>query len=118
MHRKLFLDTNRILFPLPTRKNVLTTSREPIEMKAFTVIALRFPSKKRLEMVMKALKPETEMHPSTRRSRVQVASKQNTLILNFEAEDTPALRASINSYLRWITLINDSFQTMEELSKK
>ena len=87
-------------------------------MKAATMIALHFPSKAHLEMVLKALKPETEMHPSTRRSRVKVSSKQNSLILNFEAKDTSALRASINSYLRWIMLINDSFQTIEELNKK
>lgn len=87
-------------------------------MKASTVITLHFPSKKRLETVLKALKPETETHPSTRRSKVKVTSKQNSLILNFEAEDTSALRASINSYLRWIMLINDSFQAIEELSEK
>ena len=87
-------------------------------MKASTVIALHFPSKKRLEMVLKALKPEAEMHPSTRLSKVKVNSKQNSLILNFEAENTSALRASINSYLRWIMLINDSFKAIEELDKK
>jgi KEOPS complex subunit Pcc1 len=87
-------------------------------MKASTEITLHFPSKKRLEMILKALKPETEMHPPTRRSNVKVTSEQNSLILNFEANDTSALRASINSYLRWIILINDSFQAIEELDKK
>jgi len=87
-------------------------------MKASTEITLHFPSKKRLEMVLKALKPETKMHPSTRRSKVKVTSKQKSLILNFEAEDTSALRASINSYLRWIMLINDSLLAIEELNKK
>jgi len=87
-------------------------------MKASTVITLHFPSKKRLEMVLKALKPETEMHPSMRRSKVKASTKQNSLTLRFEAEDTSALRASINSYLRWIMLINDSFLAIEEISKK
>jgi len=87
-------------------------------MKASAVIVLHFSSKKRLEMVLKALKPEIEMHPSTRRSRVKVTCKQSCLILNFEAGDTSALRASINSYLRWIMLINDSFLAIEELNKK
>ena len=87
-------------------------------MKESTMITLHFPSKRRLEMVLKALKPETEMHSSTRRSKVKVTSRQNSLILSFEAEDTSALRASINSYLRWIMLINDSFQAIEELNKK
>ena len=82
------------------------------------MIALHFPSKKHLEMVLKALKPETETHPSAQRSKVKVTSRQNSLILNFEAADTTALRAAINSYLRWIMLINDSFQALEELSKK
>jgi len=87
-------------------------------MKASTVITLHFPSKKRLEVVLKALKPETEMHPSKRRSKVKVTSRQNSLILNFEAEDTSALRAAINSYMRWIMLINDSLKAIEELNKK
>ena len=87
-------------------------------MKASTVISLHFPSRKRLEIVLKALKPEIERHQFMRRSKVNVSSRQNSLILSFEAEDTSALRASINSYLRWIMLINDSFQTIEELNKK
>jgi len=87
-------------------------------MKASTVITLHFPSRKRSEMVLKALKPEIERHQFMRRSRVNVSSKQSSLILSFEAEDTSALRASINSYLRWIMLINDSLQTIEELNKK
>ena len=87
-------------------------------MKASTEITLHFRSKKLLEMVLKALKPETKMHPFTRRSKVKVTSKQKSLILNFEAEDTSALRASINSYLRWIMVINDSFRAIEELNKK
>lgn len=87
-------------------------------MKASTVVTLHFPSKKWLDMVLKALEPETEMHPSTRRSKVSVTRKQNSLMLNFEANDTSALRASINSHLRWIILINDSFQAIEELDKK
>ena len=87
-------------------------------MKASTIISLHFPSKKRLEMVLKALKPEIERHQFMRRSKVNVSNRQKSLILNFEAEDASALRASINSYLRWIMLINDSFQTIEELNKK
>jgi len=87
-------------------------------MKASTVITLNFPSKRHLEMVLKALKPEIERHQFMRRSKVNVSSKQNNLILNFKAEDTSALRAAINSYLRWIMLINDSFQAIEELNKK
>ena len=87
-------------------------------MKATTVITLNFPSEKHLETVLKALKPEVERHQFMRRSKVNVSSKQNSLILNFEAEDTSALRATINSYLRWIMLINDSFQAIKELNKK
>ena len=87
-------------------------------MKTSAMIILHFPSEKRLETVLKALKPETERHQFMRRSKVNVRSEQNSLILNFEAEDTSALRAAINSYLRWIKLMNDSFLVIEELSKK
>jgi len=69
-------------------------------------------------MVLEALKPEALSHPSMRRSRVKVSKRQVNLVLWFEASDTSALRAAINSYLRWIMLINESIEAMQELDKK
>jgi len=86
-------------------------------MKAHAVIRLKFPSERHLAILLKALEPETRSAP-TFRSRVQLTSEGSTLTLNFTARDTSALRASINSYLRWIALVNDACLVLESLSKK
>ncbi|MCW3977537.1 MAG: KEOPS complex subunit Pcc1, partial [Candidatus Bathyarchaeota archaeon] len=60
------------------------------------------------------LRPETEK-PLTSRSKVQINEEGKVMTLTFEARDTSALRAVINSYLRWIALINDTRSAMESL---
>jgi len=86
-------------------------------MRAHAVIRLDFPSEKHLAVVLKALKPEAKSAP-TSRSRVRVESEGNRLTLNFEASDTSALRAAINSYLHWIALIKDTYLVLESLGKE
>jgi len=70
-------------------------------MKAQAVIRLNFSSKKSLNVVLGALKPETETS-STSRSKVDMKTEGQMLILDFRATDTSALRAAMNSYLRLI----------------
>ena len=70
-------------------------------MKAEAVVSLNFSSEKQLQVVLKALKPETETS-STHRSKVELTTEANSLVLNFMAKDTSALRAAMNSYLRLI----------------
>jgi len=72
-------------------------------MKAQSVVRLNFSSKKQLQVVLQALKPETETS-STPRSKVYIKIEDQTLILDFRAKDTSALRASMNSYLRLINV--------------
>ena len=72
-------------------------------MKAQAVVKLNFPSEKQLQIVLQALKPETET-PSSNRSKVQMKSEAKSLVLNFITKDTSALRASMNSYLRLINV--------------
>jgi len=86
-------------------------------MRARAVVRLRFRSKKQLDIVLKALKPEAEK-PLTSRSRVHVKGENGVLTLTFEARDTSALRAVTNSYLRWVALINDTLTVMEKLQAK
>jgi len=86
-------------------------------MKAHAVIRLKFPSEKHLAILLKALEPEARSAP-TLRSRVQVTGEGSTLTLSFAARDTSALRASINSYLHWIALVNEACLVLESLSKK
>lgn len=70
-------------------------------MKAQAVIRLNFSSEKQLKVVLHALRPETESS-STPRSKVELKTENESLILEFEAKDTSALRAATNSYLRLI----------------
>lgn len=72
-------------------------------MKAQAVIRLKFSSEKQLKAVLDALKPETETS-STPRSKVYMQTEDQTLILDFRAKDTSALRAATNSYLRLIVV--------------
>ena len=70
-------------------------------MNAQAVVRLNFSSEKQLHVVLQALKPETETS-STHRSKVHMTTEAQSLILDFRATDTSALRASMNSYLRLI----------------
>lgn len=83
-------------------------------MKAQAIIRLSFSSEKQLKVVLEALKPETTS-PSTRRSKVQMKGEGNSLTLNFKARDTSALRAVVNSYLRWILLTKTVLESVSEL---
>ena len=83
-------------------------------MKAQAIIRLNFSSEKQLKVVLEALKPETRT-PPTRRSKVQIKGEGNSLTLNFKASDTSALRAAINSYLRWILLTKTILESVTEL---
>ena len=83
-------------------------------MKSCIVVRLNFPSEERLKIVLGALEPETTTPPSPR-SRVKVEGRDNKLILSFEATDTSALRAAVNSYLRWVSLVNDMCSALDSL---
>jgi len=83
-------------------------------MKAQAIVRLSFPSEKHSKIVLQALKPEIKTIPA-RRSSVRIEGEGRILTLNFEAKDTTALRASVNSYLRWIALVNDACSALESL---
>lgn len=56
---------------------------------------------KMLKVIETALVPETDT-PSSDRSETSVLLKDNQLVIQTRASDTTALRASLNSYLRWV----------------
>jgi len=85
-------------------------------MKAQALIRLNFPSERDVEIALQALQPETKTAPAAR-SKVQVRGEGRNLILSFEAKDTSALRAAINSYLRWVHLTNDVVGLLIALDK-
>jgi tRNA threonylcarbamoyladenosine modification (KEOPS) complex Pcc1 subunit len=82
-------------------------------MKGQAVIRLDFSSEKQLQVVLQALKPETETS-STPRSKVHLKTENQSLILDFRAKDTSALRAAMNSYLRLIVVAMNLQKFTEE----
>lgn len=84
------------------------------KMRAHAIVRLDFPSQQRSKIMLEALQPETKML-STHRSRVHVEDRGKTLIISFEAEDTSALRAAINSFLRWVFLTKTVLESVDKL---
>ena len=66
-------------------------------------IELEFPSQKDAEIVLQAIEPEIMESPSERTS-TEIECLSNILKISITAQDTPSLRASLNSYLRWVML--------------
>jgi tRNA threonylcarbamoyladenosine modification (KEOPS) complex Pcc1 subunit len=81
-------------------------------MSAKASIRLKFKSKEQLDSIFKALEPETRA-PVSSRSKVMMEKGGNVLNLIFEAQDTSALRAAINSYFHWILLTREVLESLE-----
>jgi tRNA threonylcarbamoyladenosine modification (KEOPS) complex Pcc1 subunit len=70
-------------------------------ISAKTTIRLKLASDKQLTTLLNALTPEANA-PVTRRATVKLEKDGSFLLLTVEAEDTVALRSTLNAYLRWI----------------
>lgn len=81
-------------------------------MSATATIRIEFKNKEQLSAVFEALEPEIRT-ALTSRSKVRMKREDRALTLIFEARDTSALRAALNSYLHWIRLTKDILDTME-----
>ncbi|MFQ6068287.1 MAG: KEOPS complex subunit Pcc1 [Candidatus Bathyarchaeia archaeon] len=77
-------------------------------MKRNAVICLQLSSGKEVEILLKALLPETKKL-ITSRSKVSIEGEGKKLTIRIVARDTSALRAALNSYLRWVALIRDTY---------
>jgi len=64
-------------------------------------VRLRFGSERELDALVDALQPEIARQLGVR-SKTELLREPGGLVLQVEAEDTVALRAALNSYLRWI----------------
>ncbi len=74
--------------------------------QANSVIKIPFQDKRTAEIVRDSLKPE-ELLPKSARAEVDLATRENILSLDIEARDTAALRATINSFIRWAAVARD-----------
>jgi tRNA threonylcarbamoyladenosine modification (KEOPS) complex Pcc1 subunit len=80
--------------------------------RAKATIHLQFPNEKQLTTLLNALSPEAKS-PATHRACVKLEKNGLTLVLAVEAQDTVALRATLNAYLRWIRSTVNVMETVE-----
>jgi KEOPS complex subunit Pcc1 len=80
--------------------------------KALAIVKVNLPSERISETIQRALEPET-MTSLTDRSKMKLSREGKTVVLVFEADDTTALRASMNSYLSWLHLLLDLCNSLE-----
>ena len=83
--------------------------RSDVSVKAKVTISL---GKSLVSSVEKALRPETES-PSSDRSSTVIEVMDDEIVITTEASDTSALRASLNSYLRWVEGIQGIMADLE-----
>jgi KEOPS complex subunit Pcc1 len=81
--------------------------------KASAILKVNLPSERISETIQRALEPETKTS-LTDRSRMKLSREGKTVTLVFKAEDTTALRASMNSYLNWLHLLLDLCTSFEK----
>ncbi len=82
-------------------------------MNVNATVRLTFESGKKLKSLMDALTPEVKRQVGVR-SKVTMVANRHSLVLNVEAEDTVALRAALNTYLRWV---NSTLNVLEKIGK-
>ena len=76
-------------------------------------IRLKFANQRQVETLLDSLTPEANA-PVTRRANIKLQKDGLFLVLTVEAEDTVALRATLNSYLRWINSTVNVIKLVED----
>lgn len=74
--------------------------------RASASVELFFGSEKEARAIHSSLKPE-ELLPRSTRCKAGVTRRKNALCLEIDAKDTAALRAALNSFLRWTIVARD-----------
>jgi tRNA threonylcarbamoyladenosine modification (KEOPS) complex Pcc1 subunit len=81
--------------------------------RAKATLRLKFASDKQSTTLLDALMPEANA-PITRRATVKLEKDGLFLVLAVDAEDTVALRSTLNAYLRWIGLTVNVMSLVEQ----
>jgi tRNA threonylcarbamoyladenosine modification (KEOPS) complex Pcc1 subunit len=69
-------------------------------------------NKELLKIIQKSLLPEIEQ-PTSNRATIKILNEKEKISILINASDLSALRAAINSYLRWINAIIDVVSIVE-----
>lgn len=64
-----------------------------------------------VQIIEKSLHPEVEQ-PISERSKVEITTENSELRIRVKASDLAALRAALNSYLRWVGAILDTLENI------
>ncbi len=78
--------------------------------RASAKVEFTFRSAREAGAVQRALRPEEEL-PASTRCKASIRRRKNVLCLRVDAEDTAALRAALNSFLRWAIVARDMIET-------
>jgi tRNA threonylcarbamoyladenosine modification (KEOPS) complex Pcc1 subunit len=78
--------------------------------RAIAEVEITFEKEKEAKAVHNSLKPE-EVLPDSARCRVVIIRRKNVLCIEIDAKDTAALRAALNSFLRWTMVARDAIKT-------
>jgi tRNA threonylcarbamoyladenosine modification (KEOPS) complex Pcc1 subunit len=84
---------------------------------AKATVRLKFQNIKQISTILEALAPETNS-PLPHRAKAKLEKDGLFLILSVEAEDTVALRATLNAYLHWINSMNNVIVALERHSAR
>jgi len=82
-------------------------------MEAEAEVHVKMP-RELLKIALDSLLPETKV--SFPRTKVKVDLLDGELILRFEAKDTSALRAVLNSYLGWLKMVDEVYRNLKRLA--
>jgi len=71
--------------------------------KIETEFQINFDTTHDAEIIYNSISPEIELE-NNNRSRTTITLNDNSICININSDDVVSLRASINSYVRWIKL--------------
>jgi tRNA threonylcarbamoyladenosine modification (KEOPS) complex Pcc1 subunit len=87
------------------RQDILASERQEAQL------AIVMSEEKEASTTYVALRPETLR--TGRESEVMLSVHDKTLLVDFRAETISGLRALINSYLRWITMVSRTLEVVD-----
>jgi KEOPS complex subunit Pcc1 len=71
--------------------------------KINTIVKIELNTSREAEIIFNAIKPEINDSPSER-TKTKIKRQKNLFKIITTAQDTHSIRASLNSYLRWVML--------------
>ena len=84
-------------------------------MKTQATVKIKMHSNQQLVSILEALRPEIKK--SSHRSKVDLNREGLKIVVRVESKDTIALRATLNTYLRWINSTIDSLDVLKSMDR-